>query len=298
MVDRLAAAGHQVVVYARRAEAREELAAAGVTAVADVREAAATAQIMLMCLFSDAQLAELAPAVLDVLPRGAVLASHVTGAPATLERLAERGRARAVEVVDAPVSGTPEDIRAGRLTVLLGGATEPVRQVMGAVSAYADPVLHTGSLGTALKAKLVNNLLFAANAQLLASAAELADALGIGQRSLLDVLASSSGRSRVSEHAAVRGSITGFGAEAAPFMAKDIAACHAVARELGAPPGLLFDVVSRGPLPLAGPDGGRRPDTTAPESAAPETTAPETESVDRVSTDPDDWAHASPEENQ
>ncbi|UIX29314.1 NAD(P)-dependent oxidoreductase [Streptomyces sp. GQFP] len=257
MVDRLAAAGHQVVVHARREEARKELTAAGVTAVEDVREAAASAQIMLVCLFSDEQLTELAPAILDALPRGAVLASHVTGAPTTLERLAERGRTRAVEVVDAPVSGTPEDIRAGRLTVLLGGGTEPVKQVAGAVSAYADPVLRTGDLGTALKAKLVNNLLFAANAQLLAAAGELADTLGIGQRSLLDVLAFSSGGSRMSEYAAVRGGITAFGAEVAPFVAKDVTACRAVTRELGVPSGWLFDVVSRGPLPLAAPDDGR-----------------------------------------
>ncbi|MEV8546898.1 NAD(P)-binding domain-containing protein [Streptomyces sp. NPDC051572] len=255
MVDRLAAAGHRVVVHARREEARKELTAAGVTAVGDVREAAASAQIMLVCLFSDAQLTELAPAILDALPRGAVLASHVTGAPITLERLAERGRTRAVEVVDAPVSGTPEDILAGRLTVLLGGGAEPVKQVTDAVSAYADPTLHTGALGTALKAKLVNNLLFAANAQLLAAAAELADTLGIGQRSLLDVLACSSGGSRVGEYSAVRGGITAFGAEAAPFMAKDVAACRTAARELGVAPRLLFDVVSRGPLPLSAPAG-------------------------------------------
>jgi 3-hydroxyisobutyrate dehydrogenase-like beta-hydroxyacid dehydrogenase len=256
MVDRLVAAGHQVVVHARRAEARKELAAAGVTAVEDVREAAESARTMLVCLYSDAQLTELAPAILDALPRGAVLASHVTGTPATLEQLAERGRARAVEVVDAPVSGTDEAIRAGRLTVLLGGGAEAVKQVTDAVSAYSDPVLHTGVLGTALKAKLVNNLVFAANAQLLAAAAELAETLGIGERTLLDVLGCSSGGSRIGEYAAARGGITGFGAEAAPFMAKDVAACRTAAEELGVHPGLLFDVVSRGPLPLAAPDGG------------------------------------------
>ena len=81
-------------------------------------------------------------------------------------------------MVDAPVSGGPDDIRAGRLTVLLGGPPAARARAAEVVRAYADPVIETGELGTALAVKLVNNFLFAANTQVLAEAVWLGEQLG------------------------------------------------------------------------------------------------------------------------
>ena len=47
----------------------------------------------------------------------AVLVVHTTGSPRTAEAIAARG----VTVVDAPVSGGPHDIAAGRVTLFVGG---------------------------------------------------------------------------------------------------------------------------------------------------------------------------------
>lgn len=250
MVERLAAAGHSVVVHARRGEAREELAQLGVTAVADAREAAESAEVLLICLFSDPQLSELAPSLIDAAPRGATVASHVTGSVAIVQRMAELGRSRQVAVVDAPVSGTANDIRNGRLTVMLGGEAEAVEKSALAVQAYADPVLRTGALGSALKMKLVNNLLFAANAQLLAEATALGEGLGLDGATILATLEHCSGGSNVSRYASKVGDIMTFGKGVAPFMSKDVAVCKQAADELGVTPELLLDVVNRGRLPL------------------------------------------------
>jgi 3-hydroxyisobutyrate dehydrogenase-like beta-hydroxyacid dehydrogenase len=249
MVERLAAAGHDLVVHARRAEAKDALAGLGVRHVTELAEAAAGVDVLLLCLFSDAQLAEVAGPLAAALPDGAVFASHVTGRGSTLQAVA--GRFPAIHVVDAPVSGGPGEISAGRLTVLLGGEPVARERAAGAVRAYADPVIETGELGTALAVKLVNNFLFAANTQLAAEAVRLGEALGVAPLQLLSALQHTSGGSRASDRvAAGGGDMAAFATRIGRFMKKDVAACLEQAAEREVDAGLLIDVVRRGPLPL------------------------------------------------
>lgn len=248
MVERLAAAGHDLVVYARRPEAHDALARLGVRSTGELGEAAAGVGVLLLCVFSDEQLAEIVGPLAAALPDGAVLASHVTGRESTLRAVA--GRFPAICVVDAPVSGAPDDIRAGRLTVLLGGSPAARARAADVVGAYADPVIETGELGTALAVKLVNNLLFAANAQLTAEAVRLGEALGVAPGDLLGALGHMSGGSQASRRAAERGTMAEFAARIGPFLRKDVAICAEQAAERGVDPGLLIDVARRGPLAI------------------------------------------------
>lgn len=248
MVERLAAAGHDLVVYARRAETKAAVTGLGVRHTADLAEAADGVGVLLLCVFSDEQLAEIAGPLAAALPDGAVFASHVTGRESTLQAVA--GRFPAIQVVDAPVSGAPDDIAAGKLTVLLGGPPAARARAAEAVRAYADPVIETGELGAALAVKLVNNFLFAANVQLTAEAVRLGEALGVAPGQLLGALEHMSGGSQASHRAAARPDMEAFAARIAPFMKKDVAICLEQAAERGVDPGLLIEVVRRGRLPL------------------------------------------------
>ena len=234
MVELLAAAGHDLVVYARREETQAALAQLDVQHTTKLAEAAAGTDVLLLCVFSDAQLNEIAEPLAAALPDGAVLASHVTGSAATLRALADRFPA--IGVVDAPVSGGPGEISAGRLTVLLGGAPGDRARAAAVVRAYADPVIETGELGSALAVKLVNNFLFAANVQLAAEAVRLGEALGVAPGDLLSALGHMSGGSQASDRAAVGGTMADFGRRIGPFMKKDIAACLEQAAERGGRP--------------------------------------------------------------
>jgi len=248
MVERLAAAGHDLVVYARRPETQAALTGLGVRQATELPEAAAGVDVLLVCVFRDEQLAEIAGPLAAALPDGAVFASHVTGRESTLRTAA--GRFPAIQVVDAPVSGAPDDIRAGRLTVLLGGPPAARAQAADVVRAYADPVIETGELGTALAVKLVNNFLFAANTQLAAEAVRLGEALGVAPGELLGALEHMSGGSQASHRAAAGADLATFATRIGPFMKKDVAVCLEQAAERGVDPGLLIDVVRRGRLDL------------------------------------------------
>ena len=119
MVERLAAAGHDLVVHAHRAESRAALDRLGVRHAGALREVAADRDVLLICVFNDEQLAKIGEPLAAALPDGAVFASHTTGRTATLRGLADRFPG--IDVLEAPVSGVAADIREGRLTVLLGG---------------------------------------------------------------------------------------------------------------------------------------------------------------------------------
>jgi 3-hydroxyisobutyrate dehydrogenase-like beta-hydroxyacid dehydrogenase len=249
MVERLAAAGHDLVVFARRPEVAAALDGLGVRHTDELTEAAAGADVLLLCLFSDAQLNEIAGPLAAALPAGAVLASHVTGKESALRSLAEGFPG--IAVVDAPVSGGPHEISAGRLTVLLGGEPAARTRAADAVRAYADPVIETGELGSALAVKLVNNFLFAANTQLAAEAVRLGEALGVAPGQLLSALEHMSGGSQASHRAAEGGGdMAAFATRIGQYMKKDVAACLEQAAERGVDPGLLIDVVRRGQLTL------------------------------------------------
>lgn len=248
MVERLAAAGHDLVVHARRPEIREQLGTLGIRSTPDLAKAARGRELLIVCVYDNQQLAALGDDLAAALPTGAVLASHVTGRVATLRGLAERFPD--IHVVDAPVSGTADDIRTSRLTVLLGGSPAARMVAAGGIRAYSEAVIESGELGTALATKLVNNLLLAANTQLVAAAAELGTSLGITHESLLAALHHMSGGSRAGDLAAARLPLTQFAKTISPFLVKDVAACRAIAEEQGADLSLLLDVVRRGPLDL------------------------------------------------
>jgi 3-hydroxyisobutyrate dehydrogenase-like beta-hydroxyacid dehydrogenase len=250
MVDRLLQAGHSVAVLARRPEVRADLEQAGARVVSTATEAAAGAEVVVVCVFSDDQLIDVSEALLAGLTTGAVVVSHVTGRRTTVHQLAGRASQVGAHVVDAPVSGGVEEISTGRLTVMLGGDDQPVAQADAVLAAYADPRIKTGPLGSGLAVKLVNNLLFAAHAQTAAAGIALARDLGVDPAAFLQVLDSASGRSFASASLGRIGDIESWSSVVGEFLRKDVAAVEAELAAAEADGGLLFDVVRRGPLPL------------------------------------------------
>lgn len=252
MVLRLLAAGYRVAVYARRPEVRQRLAAAGAVAVESVAAVARDCDIVISCLFSDAQLIELAGGPDGLLANAkpdAVVVSHTTGTVRTLTTLMEQF-ASGPTLLDAPVSGGAHDIAASKLTVLLGGPDDAVNRVRPVLAAYADPLISTGGLGSALNVKLINNALFAANAQLVAAAAELGRRLGVEAATLFEALSVSSGGSRAAGYVQRAGGVDSFAKVVAPFLRKDVAACIAAADDAGVELGQLRTVAETGPLSL------------------------------------------------
>jgi 3-hydroxyisobutyrate dehydrogenase-like beta-hydroxyacid dehydrogenase len=252
MVVRLLDAGHEVALFARRESVRDRLAKAGATLTDSISDVAARSDILFGCFFSDSQMRDAASGPTGFIANakpGAIFVSHTTGTVTTLKVLAAESPSPPT-ILDAPISGSAEDILAGKLTVLIGGPAGAVERVTPIARAYAENIIAAGTLGSALNIKLINNALFAANAQLTAVATDIGKRLDVDPAALLAALAVCSGGSRAAAYVQTAGGVENFATLVAPFLRKDMAAAKLQADEVGADLGLLATVVQDGPLEL------------------------------------------------
>lgn len=247
MVDRLTAAGHHVTVHARQAGTRAAATADGLTVSETVVETVSGADAVFVAVLTDEQVrsACLGPdgAVAAMAP-GATLIQHTTCDPTTVEAIAEAGVARRVDVLDAALSGGPHDVRAGRLTLWVGGDEAALDRVRPLMDTYASPILGVGAAGDGQRVKLVNNALFVAQVGLAVEAVRLADSLGISEETVLAALQHGSGASRALQVVARGGSVDSVADRLAGLMSKDIVVVREVAGRAGVDLGVIGTVLA------------------------------------------------------
>src|SRR5919197_4094452 len=112
-----------------------------------------------------------------------------TVGPDTIGTVAER-LLEGVEMLDAPVLGTVPQAEQGRLQVFTGGSEETYARWVGVLEALGTPKL-LGPRGAGASMKLVVNSTLLALMTALGEALALADALGLDQSEVLEVLADS-----------------------------------------------------------------------------------------------------------
>jgi 3-hydroxyisobutyrate dehydrogenase-like beta-hydroxyacid dehydrogenase len=246
MVRRLVEAGHEVRALGRSGEKRRAASGLGAQPVTDLADVGADADIVIVCVFTDEQVQQVCVegVLLSTMKPGASLVIHTTGSPRTAQAIA--AQAQGIGVVDAPVSGGPHDIAAGRVTLFVGGADDVVERVRPVLASYGDPILHVGPVGAGQGVKLVNNTLFAAQIGLLQEAVRLGAGLGIEEKRLLDAIGHGSAASRVAGIVGARGSVDAFIEMVGEFVGKDVAVVRKIAAELGSDLGLLDDAINAG----------------------------------------------------
>ena len=202
MAATLVRAGFQVLGFdldqARRAAAE----AAGV-AMQDCAAAVlhgADAVVFSLPAAKDVEAVATAPdGLLDRRDRGVVVIDTSTSDPGTSRRLATRLGEAGHGFLDAPVSGGPSGAAAGTLTMMIGGSAEDLAAVRPVIDALTGTAVHVGPSGAGNIAKLVNNLLVAAQLITAREAMRLSEAAGLPAADALLVVNAATGRSAVTE---------------------------------------------------------------------------------------------------
>ena len=180
MAANLLAAGFPLTVHNRNRAREEPLRALGAATAGSPAAAARAAGLVCLCLSDDAAvravLLEQAEAALEGLAPGSLVIDFSTIAPATSEALAARLAERGVAYLDAPVTGGTEGARAGRLSVLVGGATADLERARPLLAVVGTRISHFGPVGAGQRVKAVNQVLVAG------SYAAVAEALALGRR--------------------------------------------------------------------------------------------------------------------
>lgn len=181
MAERLVAAGREVTVWNRT-----HRDVAGAATVSGPAGAVAGAEIVVTMLRDGAAVEETLAAALPGLEPGAVVVEMSTIGPEAVNRLRDL-LPEGVGLVDAPVLGSVEPAKAGRLTVLASGSEKDLARVRPVLEVFGT-VRETGALGAGAALKVAVMSAVVSGTVLLAETLELGRSLGVERDALLDAL--------------------------------------------------------------------------------------------------------------
>ena len=192
MAERMLDVGFPVNVWDRTHRSVVALTEHGATICAKPTEAVATAEIVVTMLANADAVADvmLRGGTLDALRANATWAQMGTIGVEATERLAAEVARRRPDVmfVDAPVSGSREPARKGRLLILASGPDRSHDSVDVVFAALGQRTLWVGPAGTGSRLKLVLNAWLAFEIEAAAEASALAERLGVPYAVLADAV--------------------------------------------------------------------------------------------------------------
>ena len=226
------AAGYDLMAFDLRPEPLQELAAAGAKVAKSAKEVAAHAEVVQVCVLDDVQLGAVMrgpDGVLAGCKKGTIVAIHSTVRPAMIAKLAEEAAALGVELMDVPVSGSETGAKAKTMSYMVGGSEAGFAKCKPLFETSGPKVLHTGALGTGIRAKLGHQLVICINILAAYEGGILAEASGLDPEVLRSVLRDGAGQSRIAE----RWKKIAFGPTSQRVFYKDLQLCIEYGHELG-----------------------------------------------------------------
>ena len=122
-----------------------------------------------------------------------------TGDPSLLQPLGAQLQQRGIDFIEAPLSGSSEQIAAGQATMLLGGDGATIARCDALLDAITTHRIHVGAAGMGAKAKLATNLVLGLNRAVLAEGMVFAQTLGIAPQEFLALVLATPARSAAAE---------------------------------------------------------------------------------------------------
>jgi len=239
MAGHLQKAGHSVTVYNRNAEKSAKwVATYGGASGATPREAAAGADIVLMCVGNDNDVRSVVygdSGALAGMNAGAVLVDHTTASAELARELDAAAKAQGKGFIDAPVSGGQAGAENGKLGIMCGGDQATFDGAKDVLNVYAKALVRIGDAGAGQLTKMVNQICIAGLVQALSEGLAFAQKAGIDAKLVLEVISKGAAQSWQMENRGntmVDGKFDfGF---AVDWMRKDLGICLDEAKRNGA----------------------------------------------------------------
>jgi 3-hydroxyisobutyrate dehydrogenase-like beta-hydroxyacid dehydrogenase len=201
MAANLVKAGHEVSVWNRTPGKEVEGARTG----ASPADAAAGAEVVWMCVSDTSAVEQVlfgANGAEQSLQPGMVIVDSSTISPSATKQFAQRVKARSVEYVDAPMTGSKIAAEAGNLIFMVGGDDATLAKIKPLFEAMGKQVFHMGETSKGQATKLVMNLQIALIYEGFAEALTLATRLGVDADRLIPLIQASMIRSGVVDYKA------------------------------------------------------------------------------------------------
>jgi 3-hydroxyisobutyrate dehydrogenase len=237
MATNLLKAGFPLTVYNRTAAKTEPFATQGARIAHTPAEAAKGAKLILSMLSDDHASRDAwigTNGALDAAESDAILIESSTVSPIWITELAELAKARNLEFLDAPVTGSRAQSEDGQLVFLVGGPEDALASITPALQAMSKDIIHLGPVTSGVKMKLLNNFLCGVQITSLAEGMVWLERSGLDRDKALQVLMAGAPGSPLLANISARMTSS---ENAVNFllklMLKDLAYAHAAAEQTG-----------------------------------------------------------------
>ncbi len=150
--------GHQVTVWARRAESMQALLDVGAIGASSPTEAARGNELVISMVADAPDVAEVMRGVAKGAGPGLVAVDMSTIAPAAARQIGVDLAAAGVDFMDAPVSGGEVGAIAGTLSIMAGGSDAAFAKAKPAFDCMGKNIVHVGASGAGQVAKAANQI--------------------------------------------------------------------------------------------------------------------------------------------
>ncbi|MBX7099212.1 MAG: NAD(P)-dependent oxidoreductase [Myxococcaceae bacterium] len=195
MAKNLAAKGFAVRGWNRSAKRAQGL---GLTLAATPAELGAYADVLVTCVADPAALAEVAQGpqgFLATAKKGALWIDCSTIGPDDARAFEAAAKAKGLDFVEAPVTGSKNGAEKGTLVLMVGASDQAFARASKVFAAVGEKAIHVGPVGAGSQVKLAGNVLIAAMLQAFSEGLLLTRKAGASPEKLIEVIQSSGFRS-------------------------------------------------------------------------------------------------------
>lgn len=200
-IERLKAAGFEVVAYDIDETKRAAAAKRGARTAGSVAEVAGQCETIVLCVFTTDQVEQVVEGKGGIAEVGGkpprIVICTSTCDPDQLATLAPRVEARGVHFLEVPVSGTSRQVAEGAGVGLIGGDKAVMERAAPVLDAICPRRFHLGAVGNGSRTKLAVNLILGLNRAAMAEGFAFAEQLGLDPVSFLEVAKTSACHSQV-----------------------------------------------------------------------------------------------------
>ena len=200
MARNLAKAGHNVAVWSHTADKCAKLAAEQptVTVCGSPREVAEKSDCVVLCV-GDTKMSEHVilgkDGIIEGAKPGVVVVDASTVAPTSNVATAAALKAKGVDFLGAPCTGSRPGAESGNLTFMIGGDKEVFDRVKPLLEPMGKRLYYCGGHGAGMHAKLTQNLILANLLQAFNEGLVLSTRAGVDPELMLDILDNSAAKS-------------------------------------------------------------------------------------------------------
>ncbi len=193
MAGHLVNSGFQVLAFNRSYEKStawlEKYANAEI--VDSLDNAIASADVIISCVGNDDDLNQLAfseNGILNIAKENILWIDHTTSSSTIAKKINSSLKVKNIAFFDAPVSGGEVGAINGKLTIMLGGESDRVNEVINIIKIYAQKITHVGESGSGQLSKMVNQICLAGVLQGLSEGLNFASKAGIDSHKVIEAI--------------------------------------------------------------------------------------------------------------